>query len=33
MDHFGGGLKKQYFKNMSPEVAINKCENCQKFFI
>jgi len=33
MDHFGGGLKKKYYKNMSPDVAIMKCENCQKFFI
>jgi len=33
MDHFGGGLQKKYYKNMSPDVAINKCENCQKFFI
>jgi len=33
MSHFHPGLPKKYYKNMSPEVAITKCENCNKFFI
>ena len=33
MSHFSPAVPKRYYKNMSPEIAINKCENCNKFFI
>lgn len=33
LSHFSKAMPKRYFKNMSPEIAIMKCENCCKFFI
>lgn len=33
LSHFSKAIPKRYFKNMSPEIAIMKCENCCKFFI
>ena len=31
--HFNPNYPKRYFKNIVPDVAINMCENCCKFFI
>ena len=33
MSHFSPNYPKRYFKNMVPDVAITKCENCCRFFI
>ena len=33
MAHFSPNYPKRYFKNMVPDVAITKCDNCQKLFI
>ena len=33
MSHFCPSYPKKYFKNMVPDVAITKCEQCNKFFI
>lgn len=33
MKHFSKAMPQRYFKNMSPEVAITKCEHCNRFFI
>mmetsp|Transcript_42469 Transcript_42469/g.56026 ORF Transcript_42469/g.56026 Transcript_42469/m.56026 type:complete len:85 (+) Transcript_42469:3463-3717(+) len=33
MSHFNSTMPKRYFKNMVPDVAINMCENCCRFFI
>ena len=33
MSHYCPNYPKRYFKNMVPDVAITKCEQCQKFFI
>ena len=30
--HFNPNYPKRYFKNIVPDVAINMCENCCKFF-
>jgi len=31
--HFNTNMPKRYFKNIVPDVAINMCDNCCKFFI
>lgn len=33
MSHHGTAMPKRYYKNMVPDVAINMCENCCRFFI
>lgn len=33
MSHFCPNYPKRYFKNLVPDVAITKCDQCNKFFI
>lgn len=33
MSHFNANIPKRYYKNMVPDVAINMCDNCCRFFI
>lgn len=33
MTHLNASFPKRYFKNMVPDVAIHKCEHCNKFFV
>lgn len=31
--HFNPAYPKRYFKNITPDLPVHMCENCNKFFI